>query len=548
MAYWRGDAPTAYLRELERIPGVSWASTATDAGVLRLPANALGLPCVEEFLLAEEVHIGARGALSSTAEVSDSWGLRSYQRAAVQTILAQGGCALLCDEMGLGKSRAALVAVDMLTPPDRVRLIVGPSYTRAVWRRELTALGLLRDESDFCALEGLAANEDPTGRWWFCHYEILEAWRARLLVPSKGTRHSPYAMIADELHACMNPRAVRTKALLAVAAQRLVRVGLTGTPIANRPRELWPLLTFLDGPKSWGTWVNFRLRYCSAYQDDYGWRDGDPSHTEELRARLGARYIRRTKADVMLDLPQMTRQGVVLNGDERSALSDQERRTILDVLVRRTGHKETLRLIGALRKRSSSAKVKATVERVERLLDGTDERVVVFCHERARCDQLVRAINGDDNLGFPRARAIHGAMALADRDGAVADFQAGLGRVLVATYGALREGVTLTRAANLILHDLDWVPATLLQAEARVHRLGQTLPVTVYWMILRDSIDDLFLQALAVKSDAVQEAVHIDDGARAMDALEAGGVQLNRADAFAEDMRAMSSWWAAKSS
>ncbi len=67
-------------------------------------------------------------------------------------------------------------------------------------------------------------------------------------------------------------------------------------------------------------------------------------------------------------------------------------------------------------------------------------------------------------------------------------------------------------------------------------------------MILRDSIDDLFLQALAVKSDAVQEAVLINDGVHAMDALEASGVQLNRADAFVEDVRAMSSWWDAKSS
>lgn len=540
--FWRGaPPPQMLLRALERAPGVVVVVAKPDAteGTVKIPDNAQVVPDVAQLL----ADLGVVRWSRTSPPVQPTPLLRPYQLAAVNTLLDHGG-GLLCDEMGLGKSRSAAWAVDLLTPSDRVRLIVGPSYTRSVWRRELAALGLLRGEDDFCALEGLAAGADPHGRWWFCHYEILEAWRARLCVPSRGARFAPYAIIADEIHNCMNPRAIRTKALLAVAAGREVRIGLTGTPVANRPRELWPLLTFMDGPKTWGSWLDFRLRYCSAYQDDWGWKDGEPSNTGELRARMGNRYIRRTKKDVALDLPALRRQGVIVESDGGGALSDAERRAILDVLLARSGHKETLRLIGALRKKSSSAKVRATVERVEALLEDPDERVVVFCHERARCDQLARAVNGDAE-GYPRARVVHGAMPLEERDQAVADFQAGLGRVLVATFGTLREGVTLTRAANLVLHDLDWVPATLLQSEARVHRIGQTEPVTVYWMILRDSIDDLFLQALATKSVAIEETVAISDGNDAVDALVASGVDVTVVDHFAEDVRAMGGWWGA---
>lgn len=540
VAYWTdGHPPKPLLEQLATIPGVTYGITDPVAGrgTLRVPHNAWVTEPVR--LWAEmvgptaEPPVLSHGDYGSREFWEEKGVLRSYQLDAVEFLVnARGG--LLCDSPGLGKTAAAIVAAYELTPPNRPILIVGPSYTRAVWQRELRRVGVLKSDDDWCALEGLAADEDPYGRFWFCHYDILEAWRARLLVPSKGSRASPYTVIADELHNAMNPRSKRTKALLAIAAARPVRIGLTGTPLANRPRELWPLLTFIDGPKSWGTHLDFRIRHCSAYQGDFGWLDGAaPSHIAELKSRMAARYIRRTKSDVALDLPPMRRQGVTIESDA-DALSDEERKTILQVLLRRSGHEETLRLIGTLRKQSSRAKKAATIELAERLLADNAPGVVIFCHERAMVDSIAKKLGG---------LALHGGQPLAAREEAVRQYQSGAtSPVLVATFGALREGVTLTRASNLILHDLDWVPSTLLQTEARVHRLGAKEPVTIYWMILRRSVDDLFLSALATKGQQIEETVAISDGADAVEDLSSSGVAVEVADQFKDDVETMLRW------
>lgn len=399
-----------------------------------------------------------------------------------------------------------------------VVLIIGPSFTRPVWRGELRALGSLGGEDDFFAFQGNEIREDTwaragRARFWFIHYELVSVWMPRLLVNPVGR---PSVVVIDEAHWLRNSRSQRTGRVLKSIATISKRILLTGTPVANRPRELWSLLTILDGTHSWGSEYAFRLRYCGGYDAGYGLQDSEPTNTEELRARLRNSYLRRTQEDAGIDLPDLLRSVYDVDGlpnFAHMAASRAELEAVTRALQRGTFGTDTLVVMTRLSQETSVVKVPATTALLQELVD-VEEPVVVFVHERARAEELARKAGRS-------AVAIHGGLSQATREELVRDFQAGKHLVVVATYGALREGVTLHRARHVILHDLTWVPGDVLQAEKRVHRIGQQRTVTSRWMVLPGSFDTLLAAHLCRKGSAILESV---GDARAEEAFSGSGL------------------------
>lgn len=431
-------------------------------------------------------------------------GLFPHQRAGVD-FLTRAGSALLADAMGLGKTRTTAVsALSILGGEDRPTLILAPQYARAVWKRELTALGAIGSEREWYACTGHGAGDISearramkSARWWFIHPEIVSHWVAML---TTGAPVRPKVGIVDEGHWFKNAKTERGKAAHAVVPTIPQRFVLTGTPIANKPRELWSLLTLVDGPYSWGGIGAFRTRYCGAYSDDYGLIDTEPTFVEELRERMEGRYLRRTIADCGLDLPPLTRVPMHVEAKEADEheIPPANLRGILDGLERGSFGPDTLRAMERLSKATSRAKRRATVEFVESLI-AQDEHAIVFTQTRQMAESLARDLEG--------SVFVHGDLPQERRDELVDDFQAGHYTVLVATYGCLREGVTLHRARHVVLHDLDWVPAAVFQAEARAHRIGQTRAVSVTWMLLERSFDTLLASHLVKKGADIAAAL-----------------------------------------
>lgn len=438
-----------------------------------------------------------------------------HQSAAVDWLLERGR-GLLADEMGLGKTTSAAVAAASMRGSGVV-LIIGPSFTRAVWRGELRELGSIGGEDDFFAFQGTEIREDTwaraaCARFWFIHYELVSVWMPRLLVNPVGR---PSVVVIDEAHWLRNSRSQRTGQVLKSIATISKRILLTGTPVANRPRELWSLLTILDGTYSWGSEYAFRLRYCGGYDAGYGLQDGEPTNTEELRARLRNSYLRRTQEDAGIDLPELLRS--VYDVDSVEGFQHSGSREALEAVTRAlqsgTFGTDTLPAMMRLSQETSAAKVPATVSLLEELVE-EEEPAVVFVHERSRAEQLARRAGRT-------AVAIHGGLSQVTREELVRDFQAGKHLVVVATYGALREGVTLHRARHVILHDLTWVPGDVLQAEKRVHRIGLRHIVTSRWMVLPGSFDTLLAAHLCRKGSAILATV---GDARAEEAFSGSGL------------------------
>lgn len=516
------DASAALKVRLKDVPGCM----LDDIDRLFVPASAVSL-------LEKPLNNGR--TFSEIAWACFQGPIYAHQKVAAQT-LATMGALLLCDEMGGGKTRSAWAGVLALVPREDARvLVVAPKFLETVWRTEVvdgvyipsvfssphwsqffvSATGIDIGKSEIMAEQGgkLAPGV------YFIHYEILEAWQSRIC------RHRFDAVIFDEVHLVANPKSKRAKAALAVAETARVRMALTGTPLVNRPADLWVPLSLVHGAGSFGSLFDFRRRYCGTVEIDGYWQDTGPTNTDELQKRMAPTYLRRTLAEIaeLSHLPPFGRERVDVDMDhddldEHQAVLVDRWMEISDALNGR-GTKETLGIITRLRQQTSKAKLGATVAKVAQLLR-SGESVVVFVTERKTAEQICTRLQ---TVGAGVRYVATGDSSAEERMASVTLFQE-TGGLLVATYAALGMGVTLHRAAFVVLHDLPWTFKDALQAESRIHRIGQLKPTRAFWMCAAPhTIDELVARVLLKKAEAIA-AVGIGDALAAAEQLDLVGV------------------------
>lgn len=441
-----------------------------------------------------------------------------HQRDGVRFLLEHPQ-AVLGDEMGCGKSRVAAVAASILRQtlreagqPARPVLIVGPKYLRSTWKHEIEAADV-PGFCDFVALEGIQPDLSKLegAQWIFSHYDVLHAWWSQILICR------PAVAIVDEAHLAKNSRTRRGKAVALATSITPYRFLLTGTPVENRVGEFWNLLQLATGKWTWGSPRTFRERYAGATMGTHGLVDGPaPTHTDELRTRLASCYLRRTKRDAGVELPPLTRQVVEieLTSAERAAhrelLQGMDASTVLQQIRQHKASKATIEWLGKLRKLTSKAKERATIEEIASALE-QGEHVLCFTWQKKTAEAIANRvwatwIDGDTPTRNWQITAVHGDHSAAERERVVANFQK-LGGLLVATGDSLGVGVTLHKASLVVMHDLDWVPSRMLQWEARAHRIGLDHPVLSKWMVAKGTLDELLVKALLKKAPRIAETV-----------------------------------------
>jgi len=494
---WRSLA-----REAAEVPGIR-ADYAASPPRIELPSNAATFwPPAK-----------SAPRFSATMDPPATSLLRGYQKRAVDFIL-NAQRVVLADSPGVGKSRvAALAALNFHAKLGRGPiLIIGPQHLRRSWYEELRRVGLLSEENDprWCVLRTVnkssALAEDlwrPDAQFYFCHYEILHAWWDRLY-PLRFA-----ASILDEAHLVKNWRTRRAQAVALACGATPMRIVLTGTPLLNRPSELHSLLSLATGKFTWGTPSEFLVRYCGGKKNKYNGVEnaaGLDTHPEELRARLDTCFIRRTIEDVGLDLPPLTRESILVEPEAEelkkyaSLFDGYDPKAILDALLDRRGSTQTFAMLDRARKLASGMKLRATLRECESAL-AAGEQGVVFTWLKVVAK----------HIGGVYGQCITGEMTQDQRDVTLTEFLRRAAdrepALLAATYGSLSVGVNLQVARIVILHDLDWTPATLLQAEARVYRSGQTRPVLSKWILAKGTLDEYLAQILLAKADVIAKTL-----------------------------------------
>lgn len=411
------------------------------------------------------------------------------------TFLLSRKRALLADDMGLGKSRQAVVAMEIGAPEGPV-LIVCPASLKLNWRREIR---LVFPDATI-EVVGIDAPQSDAPRWVIVNYDLLEKHAERLHgVPWSG-------VILDEAHFIKNASRRTTACLKLLGVQDEKRspiIGpefvflLTGTPMTNRPRDLFNLLRCVGHPAA-RSFLGFARRYCDAYRNDWGWVTTGASNIDELNLLMREAMLRRMK-DEVLDLPPKVRTWVPVDVSARASLVG-----AVEGFLRwydatdpaQPNDTAFLAQLTKIRTQLHAAKQANVAERIKDIV-AQGEKVVVFCSFSAGIEKH-RKDWGDACV------TITGSDDVVARQAAVDCFQDDPEvKVALCNIIAGGVGITLTAARHVIFQDLDWVPANHAQAEDRCYRMGQTRSVTVEYFAAENSLDRYIAELLARKMQLI---------------------------------------------
>lgn len=465
---------------------------------------------------ARELHDAAIERMDSidAALAERGLALYPYQRDGVRWLSHRNGAGLF-DEMGLGKTVQALIAA----PEGAPILVVAPAAVKGVWSRETRRwrpdLGFPRVLSGRGSFRWPAAGEivvtnydilpeaeevpGTTDRWGRPEYQLPE-W---VPDPKDGT-----VVVFDECHMLKSPRAKRTKVARLLAARTRAKAGfvwgLTGTPLLNRPKELWDVLVVMGIAKeAYGDYRQFSYLFDAA---------GNPR--PDVANRLQKVSLMRRRLEVLPDLPVKTYREITVEIDEDTRRLADELQAKLEAaglklaevqdvaeIVAATKHARlSIGEISRVRAALAKAKTGRLVEIVEEF-EAQDKPVVVFSAHRGPVDMLATR---EDWL------RVSGDETGEDRTGIVAQFAAGQSKGIACTIRAAGVGIDgLQRAShNVIFCDLDWTPGWNAQAEDRVCRIGQDRGVVVTTLIADHALDEKLTHLLARKARIIEGAVN----------------------------------------
>lgn len=375
--------------------------------------------------------------------------LYSHQKAGVAW-LAERRKAILADDMGLGKTMQALLAAAAYNLPN---IVICPATLQQNWKNEAAAIDV--------------------------PLHSVFSWAK---FPDSIT--GDYVLIVDEAHyAQAGSGSMRGKKFLHLSKYARAVFCLTGTPMKNgRPINLLPLLIATNHPIAKDV-RNYHIRYCDAKKTPWShWDVTGARNLDELHQKTKDTILRRMKKDC-LDLPAKTR--VVRDadvsaearaaynkmfGELQSTYRDRVRKGIIG-----TGGEELV-LMNHIRHAASMAKVDSAVILGQEALDEQGAVVVFTAFEAS-----ARAIS--ERLG---GCLLTGSTPIHTRQGLVDDFQS-KGGAFVSTIRAGGVGITLTKASTVIMSDREWTPGDVMQAEDRLHRIGQGNNVLSVWLQYDDS-------------------------------------------------------------
>jgi SWI/SNF-related matrix-associated actin-dependent regulator 1 of chromatin subfamily A len=313
--------------------------------------------------------------------------------------------------------------------------------------------------------------------------------------------------IADEVHALKNPTAKRTqqfyKLLKEVKPDYLI--GLTGTPIKNRLPDFWSLLAFMSQVPIKGInglalegqlqkYYQFCRYFCKSQRMEARGRSFEKFYgvqekkIPELKALLKDKYIRFEVSKVLQDLPEMTKKFV-----EMDLEPSEEMRELFDKYME--GSK--VDITGKVK--SAALKAEFTANYVTSIIEESDDESVLVFTDHIDAAAII-------HRGIPRSAMITGKTPMKERQVVVDYFQAKKIRVIVATIGALSTGVTLHAARHVVFNDWSWTPSDNLQAEKRIHRIGQKNACFSHHIVASDTDRHIF-KVLESKLDTMRKVL-----------------------------------------
>lgn len=398
-------------------------------------------------------------------------------------------CAL---EMGLGKSACALKVWEHI---GGTCLIICPSYLVLNWRDEIRKC--LGDSPIITVIrKGKDIPEFLDADFCIVSYDLAQ----------KAEHFFEWAsmVVLDEGQEIKSMKAKRTEFLHRVVYENSIKRLhiLTGTPISNRVEEYYSLMALMSyDPRikeseflrafpdsiTFADYFSHRREYTMKARGRFipivKWEG--VQRPQELKRYLKGRYIRFKSEDVLVLEPLRFKDILI---------SETPDKKLLEAFETWTNNKENEGVSPTLKAEAALETVPFTVQYVKKLLEEV-ESVVIYSDHRESCKAIAKAFN---------VPAITGEMPTATRHRLGVEFQAGKSRVISATIRSFSTGVNLTRAKNMVINDLPWVPGHLRQTYFRIQRRDQTKACTIH-RILGSPQSQAILRALESKLETIDK-------------------------------------------
>lgn len=325
------------------------------------------------------------------------------------------------------------------------------------------------------------------------------------------------AVIIDESTKLKNPEAQLTKDFFELSDLFKIRTIMTGTPIANRPYDIWAQIYFLDKGKSLGSdFASFKRHtdLSNKLENDHVAQKLFENTVAGIFAKISAFSVRETKKSCAISLPQKVFETVYTDFEPTQYRMYSTVLHELEIAVRRNeehiiddDHVALKRLLRLLQITSNPRLLNETYAAVSGKEKALESLLEEICLAGEKCIVWSSFI---DNIEFFCAKfaqytpcKIHGSMTIEDRNASVDKFKNNSDcMVLFATPQAAKEGLTLTVANHVIFYDRGFNLDDYLQSQDRIHRISQKKTCYIYNMITLGSIDEWINKLIEAKHHA----------------------------------------------
>ena len=441
--------------------------------------------------------------------------LFEHQKTGIEFLKKTKKC-ILADEMGLGKTRQAVISAS--EESKKGIMVVCPASLKVNWEREILEV---YPEEKTQIIDSTTKNIDEEKSWYIINYDILKKFKEEIETMIDFNRID--TIILDEAH-YIKGKSMRAKLVIEMCQRKEIErvYALTGTPIMNRPIELFNILKAIEHPL--GEKRSFySKRYCGAhlrvlkngirFMDEKG-----ATNLGELRSLIKRSILRRKKE--VLDLPNkiISVMESPMDRDWRIEYENAWDNYLLFLAEFPTPEKDIDNIMMArqlvelqkLKQVCSYSKVDRIVADISNAID-QGEKIIVFTQYTKTLEQISDGVNKlkikkDGKSVKVECVTLSGKDKMEARQESVDKFQQDENtKVFVLNIKAGGIGLTLTAGSIVMFADMDWSPEVHSQAEDRAHRIGQNRMVNVYYYMVQGTIEEDIIGLLTEKKKIIDE-------------------------------------------
>lgn len=453
-----------------------------------------------------------------------------FQKETVAQIVKWNHNVLLASDMGTGKSCMASVSLSKL-PDAYPALVVCPASLKLNWEMELNKWTpdiktfVIDGRSSY--MDSYVVNKAKQADVIIMNYDILgiddkeaqkrekerikiakeNGWKYRKsFIPVSGwvdiinNELNIKTIICDECQYIESQKAIRTRAVIQISSNPdIKKLFLSGTPFETRVSQFYTACHIIAPdlfPKEW----DFKQRYCAPYYNGFGWTYNGVSNLDELRRKLNSFMIRHKKEDVLTQLPQKQKIPIYLDMDKtaRKHYDDME-----DELMSLDEGIHQFSYLAKMKEALTEIKIDSVIQFIKDTLE-VEDKVVVFAYHTSVFETLMNNFKG-------MCVGINGGVSTFKRQDAVNKFQNDPDvRVFIGQVQAAATGITLTASHIVIFAEFGTTTAQMSQAADRIHRIGQKENCLIYYLIVKDTIEEHQLELLNQHSKDIDAVMNGD--------------------------------------